>query len=119
MEFINFVKAKNITKKKQIYRNDPFGITKKIKNRFYRIPKWEHFALHSLGLYFRNHLNGKDVENYRFNYNGIKIMNKMLNGYALNNWFIRQREYSNRNGIGYSTIYRREQFRPRTVTYFD
>ena len=118
MEFINFVKAKNITKKKQIYP-DPFGITKKIKNRFYRIPKWEHFALHSLGLYFRNHLNGKDVENYRFNYNGIKIMNKMLNGYALNNWFIRQREYSNRNGIGYSTIYRREQFRPRTVTYFD
>ena len=117
-KFINFVKAKNIAKKKHAYP-DPFGVTKKIKNRYYRIPKFQPWVLHSFGLHMRNHLNGKDVDNYQFNFNGIKIMNKMLNGYALNNWFIRQREYSNRNGIGYSSIYRRERFEERTLSPFD
>ena len=117
-KFINFVKAKSISKKKHVYP-DPFGITKKIKHKYYRIPKFQPWVLHVFGQYMRDHLDGKDVENYRFNYNGIKIMNKMLNGYALNNWFIRQRQYSNRNGIGYSKIYRIERFRPRTASPFD
>ena len=83
------------------------------------MPKFEPWRLHVFGRYTSDHLDEGHLDNYKYNYNGIKIMNKILNGYALNNWFIRQREYSNRNGIGYSSIYRRERFEERTLSSFD